>query len=167
MKALRANLLSAMEEKDEDKKKEAMKAVLEAMEDEHKKEAQTEEDKKHEAENDEEKKALKATVTYLTASVNKPKIELLNKIYSASKIKEETLKQYNAEWEGMNPKQLDIAIEKVKPLVETMEYKGETEEKSPFGFSVAEGTKEFGASKTMKKIDELTDEELFRSDMYA
>ena len=168
LKALKASLLSAMEEKDEEKKDAAMKAILQAMDDEKKNhEAHKAQDDPKE---DEEKKALKAQVTYLTASVNKPKIAFLNKVYKAAKTEEATLTGWNKEWEGMNSKQLDGAIAKTKPLVETLEYKGaEQEEKSPFGFSTADGpgTKEFSADKKFKSIDDLSDEELFGGGMYA
>jgi len=171
MKALRASLLSAMEEKDEEKKEEAMKAVLQAMDEEHKKESMHKgmEDKKHEAMEDEEKKAMKATITYLSAAVNKPKIDYLNKIYTAAKTEPATLTKWNQEWEAMNPKQLDGAIAKAKPLVDTLEYSATQEEKSPFGFPTVEGPgrKEYSADKSFKKIDEMSDEELFRGSPYA
>lgn len=162
MEGLKADLLKAMDEKDDEKKATAMKAVLDAMEDEkknHEASHKGQEDKK----DDEEKKAMKAQITYLTATVNKPKIEYLNKIYTAAKTEDKTLTTWNKEWEAMNSKQLDGAIEKTKPLVETLEYKAVEEEKSPFGFSTAEGPgqKEFSADKKFKSIEDLTDEELF------
>ncbi len=168
LKALKASLLQAMEEKDEEKKAAAMQAVLQAMDEEHKKEG-TYEDNKHEGQNDEEKKALKAQVTYLSAAVNRPKIAFLNKVYKAAKTEEATLTGWNKEWEAMDSKQLDGAIAKTKPLVETLEYKAVDEEKSPFGFTTAEGPgqKEFSADKKFKSIDTLSDEELFGGGMYA
>jgi len=168
MASLRANMLTAMEEKDEEKKDAAMKAVLEAMEDEHKKEAMHEDE--HKAQDDEEKKAMKAEITYLKASVNKPKLDYLNKVYSAAKTEDGTLKKWNSEWEAMSSKQLDAAIEKAKPLVDTLSYEAsQPEEKNPFGFTTAEGPgeKEYSASKKFDKIDKLSDEELFGGNMYA
>jgi len=150
-----------------------MKAVLQAMDDEDNKHKESMhkgmEEHKKEAMEDEEKKALKAQVTYLTASVNKPKIAFLNKVYKAAKTEEATLSNWNKEWEGMNSKQLDGAIEKTKPLVETLEYKAADEEKSPFGFNVAEGSRdqEYSADKKFKSIDDMSDEDLFGGNMYA
>ena len=69
----------------------------------------------------------------------------------------------------MNSKQLDGAIAKTKPLVETLEYKADQEEKSPFGFTTAEGPgqQEYSADKKFKSIDDMNDEELFGGNMYA
>jgi len=109
---------------------------------------------------------MKAEITYLSAQVSKPRINYLESIYQAAKTDEKTLKEYKAEWEKMSPKQLDAAIAKIKPLIETLELsasKKPTEE--PFGFSTAEVPKEFGASigdKSFKRIDDLTDSELFQ-----
>ena len=167
MAKLSAAILKAMDEKDEDKRKEAIK---QAMEDDKKENmAQDDKDKKNneaQYKDDEEKKALKATVTYLEAQINKPKIDYLSKIYTAAKVDEKTLKEYEADWNKMGAKQLDAAIEKVKPLIESIpEFSaGKIEQQTPFGFSSPDIPTELSADvndKSFKKIDDMSDAELF------
>lgn len=166
MAKLSAAILKAMDEEDPQKRKEAIKQAMEDDKKEH--EAMEHDDKKnHEAmeKDDEEKKALKAELTYLTATVNKPKIDFLNKIYSAAKVDDKTLKQYVADWQKMTAKQLDAAIEKVKPLIESIpEFSAsKTEPDTPFGFSSPDVPTELSGAvddKSFKKIDDMSDAEL-------
>ena len=169
MAKLSAAILKAMDEDDDDKRKEAIKQAMEDDKKEH--EGMEHDDKKdHEAmeKDDEEKKALKAELTYLTATVNKPKIDYLSKIYSAAKVDEKTLRQYEADWKKMTSKQLDGAIEKVKPLIESIpEFSASVpEQQTPFGFSTPDIPTELSGAvddKGMKKIDEMSDAELMTS----
>lgn len=153
-----AAVLKAMDEEDPEKRKEAVKS---AMEDENKDKDHTAMDMK----DDEEKKALKAQVTYLANKTKLPTINYLKQVYTAAKVDDSTLKTYEAEWSEMTPQQLDAAVEKVKPLVESMgitSFEAETE-KSPFGFSTLptpSKVEEFSASKEFQKIDKMTPEQL-------
>ena len=169
MAKLSASILKAMDEEDPEKRKEAIKQAMEEDKKEHG--AMEHDDKKdHEAmeKDDEEKKALKATVTYLEATVNKPKIDFLSKIYSAARVDDKILKQYEADWKKMSAKQLDAAIEKVKPLIESIpEFSAsKPAPDSPFGFSTPDVPTELSAGiddKGMKKIDDMSDAELMTS----
>jgi len=167
----------AMEE--EHKKHEAtLKAVLKAMEEEdhEKREAMIKEAmkdhehgfpdaKKGSHEDDEEKKAMKAELTYMASYIKKPKLDQLNRIYSAARIDEATLKQWNEEWSAMTIPQLDAALLKAKPVQEMTGQSFEAQDKkSPFGFSGATspvGTQDFSASKDFDKIDEMSVEDAF------
>jgi len=164
---LQAAILKAQEEPDKEKREAAiMKAMEDHMNEKKNHEGQNNEHEKKEAqEKEEENKAMKAEITYLGSIINKPKIEYLSKIYVAAKTDEKVLKEYVAEWEKMNTKQLDAAIQKVKPLVSTLELTAnKVPTETPFGFSTADVPKELSASvgeKSFKKIDNLSDAELF------
>lgn len=154
-------VLKAMDEEDPDKRKEAIKTAMKAdLPDKDKKDAMHEDD--------EEKKALKAEVSYLAAKANKPTIDYLTKVYQAAQTPEDKIKEYIAEWEKMNTKQLDAALGKIKPLVEQMgtESFEADSTKSPFGFSSPSPPVEqvsFSASAEFKKIDEMSPSEAFGS----
>jgi hypothetical protein len=152
-------VLKAMEEDDPEKRKEAVKAAIDHKDDEHK------EGTSHD---DEEKKAMKAEITYLAAELKKPKIEYLAKVYQAANTPEDKLKEYVADWETKTAKQLDAAIEQVKPLIDSIEsvtqFEANKTEKSPFGFSTASpptSSKTFAASKEFEKIEKMSTEDLF------
>lgn len=169
-KKLEAAIMKAMEDHPDDKdKREA--AIRSAMEDHMKKEEgmHEEHEKKQAMEDDEEKKALKAQVTYLTAQHNLPKIEYLAAIYKAAGVEEKKITEYTADWKKQTGKQLDAAIEKVKPLIDNIpEFQGSKPEKKPFGFSTTEIPTELsgavGNDKRIDKIEKMSDTELFESD---
>jgi hypothetical protein len=171
--SLKATLKAAMDEEEDEKKKEGMKAALKAMEDEHKKEAndktRTIEQKegKYGKEEDEEKKALKAEVTYLTAAVNKPKLDYLKQVYTAANTPDSELTNYIDEWSAMSSKQLDAAITQTSRLSGHMKsFEASTEQKSPFGFSTADvpgSHSTYNAGKGLDKIDKMNDKDLFSS----
>ena len=166
-KKLEAAILKAMEEPDKEKREAAIRSAMEDHmkknhegqdNDEHKKEAQEKDD--------EEKKAMRAEITYLNAERNAKKIKHLESIYKAAQTPEETLKEYKAEWEKMTPKQLDAAVEHIKPLISTLELSADkpSEEDNPFGWKGAQAPAELSASvsdKRFDKIDKMSDSELF------
>jgi len=169
-KKLEAAILKAMEDHPDDKEKREA-AIRSAMEDHMKKEnheGMHDDHKNHEGQEEEkeEKKAMKAEITYLSAMVNKPKISYLEKIYQAAKTPKDTIKGYKSEWEKMTAKQLDAAIDKVKPLISTLELQASkpAEQDNPFGWKGAEAPAELSASvsdKRFEKIDKMSDSELF------
>lgn len=153
---------SAMEEKDPEKREAAIKSAME----EHDKKKDTNDASNHE--DDEEKKALKAQITFLANKIKEPQLDYLKKVYQAAKTDESTLNEYMDEWKEMTPEQLDGAIKKVKPLVESMNMNSFDAEKSeprnPFGYNagtIPKDTKQFDASETFKKIDDMSAEEAF------
>jgi len=148
---------SAMDEPDEEKKKEALKAAMKAMDDSDKPKDQH--DSMHE---DEEKKALKAEVTYLAKKINQPKIKYLTDVYKAAKVDQNTLDSYVADWKKMDSQQLDGAVEKVRPLLDSMGYKAEEDtDDSPLGFSTPDSFSGATKSDSFDKIDKMTTSELF------
>ncbi len=156
---LRAALLKAMDEPD-DKKREAM--IKTAMD----------EDEKHESkkgktamgDDDEEKKALKAEITYLSASIKQPKIDYLTKVYKASNTPDKELGAYVAEWIKKSPQQLDAEIKKTAHLAEVVSYQAE-EKPNPFGFNGApnpiSGPAYEANNSDFKKIDKMTPDQAF------
>lgn len=174
MSKLQAAILKAMEEEDKDKREAMIKSAMEEHTKEEKMSMEEEQKKNHTGMNDEEKeenKAMKAQITYLSAQVNKPRLEYLEAVYKAAKTPEDDLKEFKSDWEKMDTKQLDGAIKKTKPLVDSMpEFSvGKTETQSPFGFTGADIPKEFSANindKQLKKIDDMSDAELFEGGPY-
>lgn len=162
-KKLEAAILKAMEEEDKDKRESAIRSAMEEHKDDQKHEGKSAQDEKKD---DEEKKAMRAEITYLNAERNEKKIKHLESIYKAAHTPEETLKEYKAEWEKMTPKQLDAAVEHIKPLISTLELSANTPEPegNPFGWSSPSAPAELSASvgdKAFKKIDDMSDTELF------
>ena len=163
-------VLKAMDEKDPEKRKEAIKNAMKESEEEKNNDANKARKADHEKE--EENKALKAEVSYLASQINLPKIDYLKKVYEASNTDAAKIREYVAEWEKMDTKQLDGAIDKVKPLVETLnstngnnyEANASQQQQQPLGFSSLQSpmkTESFSASREFKKIDAMTPEQAF------
>lgn len=172
-KSMYSKMKSAMEEETDEKKKEGMKASLQAMDEEHKKQArrgdmdnpEEYERKGKSAEEMKKDREHEAQITYLTAEINKPKINRLNQLYTDSKTPKNKIDEYNAVWETSTSKQLDAEITKmgyiVGDSVSTIPYEAQN---SAFGFGTTSSlkkTQQFDASTISNKIDKMTDAELF------
>jgi len=156
-------VLKAMEEEDPEKRKQAIK---EAVEVQHKDDVHTETAKygDHEMkEMKEENKSMKAQLEYQNTIIKKPKLQILQATYEKAGTDEKTIKAYKAEWDEMTPQQLDGAIEKLKPLMESLGASvKETQEPISLGQSIEftastkSGNEEYSA-----KVDKMSTAELF------
>jgi len=166
MESKLAGILKAMDEEDPEKRKKAIKSAME----EHEKEKEgksadhLEHEKKDAQEEKEEKKAMKAEITYLANIINKPKIDLLTKVYTAAQTPKKDLDEYIADWNAMTTKQLDAAVKLAQPVADSVgAYEAEVP-KSPFGWtsqSIPTTQESFSASKKFKDIDNMTPDQAF------
>lgn len=171
-KSMKASLSAAMDNEEDEKKKEGMKAALKAMDEEHKKEAQygkkadMDNPKEYEktAQDKEKEREQSAQITYLTAEIIKPKILQLETLYQASKTSDEQIKEYKADWEKATGSQLDAEIKKMINIVGKVNSSQTYEaQNSAFGFGTHSNLRknQFDASTLHDKFDKMTDEELF------
>jgi len=175
-KSMYSKMKANMDEEKDDKKKEGMKAVLKAMKEDHEKESKHadmdnpekyERKGKHDYKSAEEKKKDReheANITYLTGEIIKPKINILESLYKASKTPDAKIEEYKAEWKNQSGQQLDAEIEKMKNIVGNVTGITFEAQNSAFGFSTVKSLKhsnQFDASKVSGKVDKMTDSELF------